>query len=206
MSDLLLVGGGGHARACIDVLLADGKWGIRGIIETDGHQGPSSLGYPVLGTDSDLEKLVDDRTPVFIAVGQLTSPAVRKALHDRAHQSGAIFPAVQSPHAYVSPMANVGLGTIVMHGAIVNTRAQLGKQCIINSQALIEHDAVLGDFCHVSTGALINGGASIGAGCFIGSGAIVREGVRIGDDVVVGAGVRVMKDLPGGTLVKGVSS
>ena len=205
MSNLLLLGGGGHASACIDVILAEGKWGIRGIIEMDGHQGLSSFGYPVLGTDSDLVKLVDDRTPVFIAVGQLTSPAARRALYDRAHRSGAIFPAVQSPYAYVSPMAKVGLGTIVMHGATVNTRAQLGKQCIINSQALIEHGAVLGDFCHVSTGAWINGGVAIGEGCFIGSGAIVREGVHIGNDVVVGAGVRVMKNLPGGTVVKGVS-
>lgn len=205
MSDLLLLGGGGHARACIDVLLAEGKWAIRGIIEQDGHQGPSPLGFPVLGTDSDLEKLVDAASPVFIAVGQLTSPAVRRGLHDRALKSGASFPVVQSPHAYVSPTATVGPGSIIMHGAIVNTRAQVGKQCIINSQALIEHDAMLGDFCHVSTGALINGGVSIGEGCFIGSGAIVREGVDIGDDVVVGAGVRVMKDLPSGTVVKGDS-
>lgn len=205
MSDLLLVGGGGHASACIDVLLAEGKWAIRGIIEQEGYQGLPSLGYPVLGTDSDFVRLVDGATPVFIAVGQLTSPAVRKALYERAHQSGAVFPVVQSPRAYVSPMASVGLGSIVMHGAIVNTGAQVGKQCIINSQALIEHDALVGDFCHVSTGALVNGGATIGEGCFIGSGSIVREGVRIGDDVVVGAGVRVMKDMPSGTVVRSVS-
>jgi sugar O-acyltransferase (sialic acid O-acetyltransferase NeuD family) len=202
MSDLVLFGGGGHASACIDVLLAEGEWAIRGIIEQDGHQGVSSLGYPVLGTDSDSESLVDGATPVFIAVGQLPSPAVRKALYDRLHKSGAIFPVVQSPRAYVSPMATVGSGSIIMHGAVVNTRAQVGQQCIINSQALIEHDAILGEFCHVSTGALINGGASIGDGCFVGSGAIVREGVHIGNDVVVGAGVRVMKDLPSGTVVK----
>lgn len=205
MSDLVLVGGGGHAGACIDVLLAEDKWTIRGIIEQGGYQGLSSLGYPILGTDSDFEKLVGADSAVFIAVGQLTSPALRRALYDRAHQSGAFFPVVQSPHAYVSPMAIVGLGSIVMHGAIVNTRAQVGKQCIINSQALIEHDALVGDFCHVSTGALINGGATIGEGCFIGSGAIVREGVQIGDDVVVGAGVRVMKDIPRGTVVRGGS-
>ena len=159
----------------------------------------------MLGTDSDFEKLVDDKTPVFIGVGQLTSSAARKAIYDRARNRGAIFPVVQSPHVYVSPMATLGLGSIVMHGAIVNTGAQVGKQCIINSRALIEHGAILGDFCHVSTGALINGGASIGEGSFIGSGAIVRESVRIGDDVVVGAGVRVMKDMPSGTVVKGGS-
>ena len=32
MIELVLVGGGGHASACIDVILAEGKFAIRGII------------------------------------------------------------------------------------------------------------------------------------------------------------------------------
>ena len=205
MSNLFLVGGGGHASACIDALLAEGKWSIRGIIEQDGHQGASPLGHRVLGTDSEFERLVDGSISVFIAVGQLASPAGRIALHDRGPERGATFPVVQSPYAYVSPVATLGLGTIIMHEAILNTRAQVGKQRIINSQAMIENDTELGDFCQVSTGALVKRGCLHRSGCFIGSGAIVREGVHIGDDVVVGAGPRVMRDIPGGTAVRGGS-
>jgi sugar O-acyltransferase, sialic acid O-acetyltransferase NeuD family len=206
VKNLLLVGGGGHARACIDVLLAGGQWGIWGIIEKDGHVGSSETGYPVLGTDSDFHKLINEATPVLISVGQLPSPALRRDLYRRALNSGAIFPVIQSPRAYISPTAMVGLGTIVMHGALVNTGARVGEQSIINSRALIEHDAVVGDFCHVSTGALINGGVTVGEGSFIGSGAVVREGVRIGDEVVVGAGARVLMDLPSGSVLKSGSS
>lgn len=206
MRSLLLVGGGGHARACIDVLLAGGEWGIRGIIEKDGQVGSSKTGYPVLGTDSNLEKLIEKSTPVLISVGQLPSPSLRRVLHERLLGCGVIFPVIRSPQAYISPTALVGFGSIVMHGALVNTGAQVGEQCIVNSRALIEHDSVVGDFCHVSTGALINGGVSVGAGSFIGSGAVVREGVRIGDDVVVGAGAKVLRDLPNGAVLKSVSS
>lgn len=203
MNSILLVGGGGHAGACIDVLKTQGEWEVAGIIERDGFQGPSSLGYPVLGTDSEIDQLVRGGTPVLNAIGQLTSPSARESVYGLATASGAVFPLVQSPHAYVSSTASVGLGTVVMHGAIVNAQSRVGIQCIVNTRALIEHDALVDDFCHISTGALINGGVVIGRGSFIGSGAIVREGIHIGDNAVVGAGVIVMRDVPAGSVLKG---
>ena len=203
MNSILLLGGGGHAGACIDVLKTQGEWEVAGIIERDGFQGPSSLGYPVFGTDSEIDQLVSRGTPVLNAIGQLTSPSARKNAYELATASGAVFPLIQSPHAYVSSTASLGLGTVVMHGAIVNAQSRVGIQCIINSRALIEHDSVIGDFCHISTGALINGGVAIERGTFIGSGAIVREGIHIGENAVVGAGARVMRDLPAGSVLKG---
>jgi sugar O-acyltransferase (sialic acid O-acetyltransferase NeuD family) len=186
----------------VDVVKAQAQWQIAGIIEKDGFQGSSALGYAVLGTDSEMDQLVRSGTPVLNAIGQLTSPSARQNVYKLAAASGAVFPVVQSPHAYVSPSASLGPGTVTMHGAIVNAQTRVGIQCIINSRALIEHDALIGDFCHISTGALINGAAVIGRGSFIGSGAIVREGVHIGENTVVGAGAIVMSDLPAGFVLK----
>ena len=205
MNELVLIGGGSHAGSCIDVLLLEGKWKIRGIIERKQHSLDTALGYPVLGEDSDLENLVEVKAPVLIAVGQLPSSFIRRSIYERASKLGVVFPTVQSPLSYVSSSTSLGSGTIVMHGAIVNNNAHVGRQCIINTKALIEHDCSVGDFTHVSTGALINGGVSIGQGCFLGSGSTIREGIEIGDDVVVGAGVTVMRDLPSGTIIKGKS-
>lgn len=203
MTGLIIAGGGGHARSCIDVILAEGRWGIRGIIERDGFQGSVSCGYTVLGTDSDLNNLVAGGTPVLIAVGQVKSANRRKALYGRLIRLGAGFPIIQSPNAYISSTSSVGNGTIVMHGAIVNAGSLVGQQCIVNSRATVEHDVVVGDFCHISTGALVNGGARIGEQSFIGSGAVIREGVRIGRQVVIGAGARVTTDLPDRAVFKG---
>lgn len=205
MNELVLIGGGSHAGSCVDVLLLEGKWKIRGIVEREQYPVDTALGYPVLGKDSDLENLVEEDAPVLITVGQLPSAFIRRSIYERASKLGVVFPTVQSPLSYVSPCTSLGSGTIVMHGAIVNNNVHVGMQCIINTKALVEHDCSVGDFSHVSTGALINGGVSIGQGCFLGSGSIIREGVAIGDDVVVGAGVTVMRDLPSGTVIKGKS-
>ena len=203
MSELVLIGGGSHAGSCIDVLLLEGKWKIRGVIEREQCTVDTVFGYPVLGKDSDLENLVEEDAPVLITVGQLPSSRTRRSIYDRVSKLGVVFPRVQSPLSYVSRGASVGSGTIIMHGAIVNNNVQVGRHCIINTKALIEHDCSVGDFSHVSTGAIINGGVSVGQGCFLGSGSVIREGVEIGDDVVVGAGVTVMSDLPSGAVFKG---
>lgn len=205
MNELVLIGGGSHAGSCVDVLLFEGKWKIRGIIEREQYPVDTALGYPVLGKDSDLENLIAEDAPVLITVGQIPSSLARRSIYERVSKLGVVFPTVQSPLSYVSPSTSLGSGTIVMHGAIVNNNAHVGRQCIINTKALVEHDCSVGDFTHVSTGVLINGGVSVGQGCFLGSGSTIREGVEIGDDVVVGAGVTVMRDLPSGTVIKGNS-
>ena len=81
------------------------------------------------------------------------------------------LPVIISPYAYVSPYAQIGCGTIVMHNAIINADARVGDNCIINSRALIEHDVVIGNHCHISTGAVVNGAVEVGDNTFIGSGA-----------------------------------
>ena len=160
------------------------------------------LGYPIVGSDYDLPRLLKATSLALVTVGQLTSPSPRIRLFDMVNKLGAELPIIISPKAHCSTHAAVGRGSIIMHGAIVNAGASVGPNCIINSQALIEHDSVVGPHCHISTGARINGNVSIGKGSFIGSGVVVKEGISIGDDVVIAAGQTVLRDVPSGALVK----
>jgi sugar O-acyltransferase (sialic acid O-acetyltransferase NeuD family) len=203
MKPILLVGGGGHCHACVDVIEAEGIFTIQGIVEESYREYETVLGYPVVGSDSDLARLLESTPAALVSVGQIRSPTTREMLHDLLVELGADLPVIISPASYVSRHSSIGDATIVMHGAIVNTLASVGRNCIINSQVLIEHDAVIGNHCHISTGARVNGAAEVGAGTFIGSGAVLREGVRIGKDCVVGAGAIVLEDLPAGTRYVG---
>ena len=45
---------------------------------------------------------------------------------------GAQMPIIQASSSIISSHSNIGEGTIVMHGAIVNACAQIGKNVIIN--------------------------------------------------------------------------
>lgn len=198
MTPIVLIGAGGHARAVIDVIETTGAYTIAGLVGLPEEIGTTVLGYPVLGGDEDIPRLVGEFRHAIVTLGQIKSPNGRIRLFDLATRHGATLPVVISTHAHVSRHATVAAGTIVMHGAIVNAGATIGRNVIVNSQALVEHDATIADHCHVSTGARINSGVRVGGGTFIGSNASVRQALTIGERVVVGMGERVLCDLPDG--------
>jgi sugar O-acyltransferase (sialic acid O-acetyltransferase NeuD family) len=194
-NSLILIGGGGHCKSCIDVVEQEGYYTIAGILDKPELVGRRIFDYPIIGTDEEIIKLAQNHF-FLITVGQIKSPATRLALYDRLKEAGAKIATIVSPRAYLSAHARIGEGSIVMHGATVNAGATIGNNCIINSHALVEHDAVIHNHCHLATGAIINGNAEIGAGSFIGSRAMVREGVTLGEQVIVGGGSTVLRDIP----------
>lgn len=188
---ILLVGAGGHARACIDVVEQDSQFSIYGLVGEFREKGKTVLGYPVIGVDSDFSTLRALCSYGMIGVGQIKNAILRRELFSQLVRLDYSIPTIVSPMAYASPHAKIGIGTIVMHGAIINAGAQIGDNCIINNQSLIEHDAVVGNHCHVSTGAIVNGKVEIGEGSFIGSRCVLREGIAIGQNCVIGMGLSV---------------
>jgi sugar O-acyltransferase (sialic acid O-acetyltransferase NeuD family) len=173
---IILIGGGGHCKSCIDVIEHANEFTISGIVDKN-LLIEDLFGYPFLGNDNDLSKLKDKYEYALITVGQIKSPNVRIKLFDRIKSLGFKLPSIISNRAYVSNHALIGEGTIVMHDALVNAGAVIGNNCIINTKALIEHDAIVNDHCHISTGAIVNGDAHIKYGTLIGSNAVTRESV-----------------------------
>lgn len=190
---LVLVGGGGHCRAVIDVAEGLG-YKILGILERAPELTASVMGYPIIGTDEDIPRYVSDAKFV-VTVGYLTDCGVRQRLHEMIKSAGGQFATLISPKAYVSKHATLGDGTVVMNYANINAMAQIGQGCIINSCSNIEHDTIIQDYSHVSTGAMVNGGCNIGHGVMIGSGAVVINGISVADGCIIGAGAVVADDI-----------
>lgn len=199
---LLIGGAGGHARACIDVLECVANLSIAGLIGQPDEVGRDVFGYPVLGTEADLSSLRSTCTHALVGIGQIRTATPREALFTLFMEYDFQLPVIVSPRAYVSHRAEIGPGSIIMHGAVVNAGARIGRNCIINSLALVEHGVVVADHCHVATGARINGGVEIGEGTFIGSGSNVMQGLKIGDRCLIPMGSNVRKDCAPGTAVR----
>jgi sugar O-acyltransferase (sialic acid O-acetyltransferase NeuD family) len=196
---ILLLGAGGHARACIDVIEQEGRFTIGGLVGLPEQVGSRVLGYPVLGTDADLSAMLRHHSHALVTVGQIKTPEQRIRLFDLGQSIGYNLPSIVSPRAQVSRHAKVGDGTIVMHGAVVNAGAVVGRNCIINSMSLVEHDSVIDDHCHVATAAAINSGVHVSSGTFIGSNSCVRQSIRIGERCVIGMGQIVLADCGAGS-------
>ena len=192
---LILVGAGGHARSCIDVVERQGQYQIAGLIGVPDEVQTQPLGYAVIGTDSDLQELAKTYQYALITIGQIQTADHRIRLYQQACQHGFQLPVIIAPTAHVSRHANLGAGSIIMHRAIVNVGARVGHNCIINTSALIEHDAAVEDHCHISTGAILNGDVTVGAGSFVGSGCVIKEGIAIGKLCLVGMGLTVRNNL-----------
>ncbi|GLH73050.1 acetyltransferase [Geothrix limicola] len=188
---IILIGAGGHCHSCIDVIEQQGKYDIAGLIGMPDEINSQVLGYKVIGSDSDLPRIAEEYQYALITVGQISSPHCRIRLYEYAASLGLQFPVIVSPYAHVARGVPIGPGTIVMHGAIINSGSSIGENCLINSRALIEHDVTVHAHCHISTGAILNGNVSVGWGSFVGSGSIVKEGLQLGHECLIGMGVSV---------------
>lgn len=156
MNNIILIGGGGHCISCIDVIEAENKYTIAGILDSKEKIGTKVSGYEIIGSDDMIAELVLSNY-FLITIGQMSAFSRRDDIFSALKKTGK-FATVISPLAYVSPHASIGIGTIIMHGAIINAGATIGNNCIINSMALVEHGAFVEDNCHISTGVVINGG------------------------------------------------
>ena len=202
-SELIVIGAGGHSRSCIDTIEQEGKYKIGGLVGLSQEVGSSQFGYKVVATDSELGELAKQFQYAFVALGQIHSPEPRIRLYEESKAAGFVLPSIVAPSAYVSPHAKIGVGTIVMQGAILNAGVLVGDNCIINTRALLEHDSRVSDHCHVSTGAILNGNTSIEKGSFVGSGSVIKEGVSVGVGSVVGMGLALRHNLVAGSKFLG---
>lgn len=188
MQKLILVGGGGHCKSCIDVIEQEGRYEIAGILDQHELIGQKVLDCEIVGSDDDMEVYARKGYAFLITVGQIQTSSLRQKLFARLQTYKAKMATVVSPRAYVSGYANLGAGTIIMHDALVNANASIGINCIINSKALIEHDVTVEDFCHISTSAVLNGGVVVKEGTFFGSNAISKEYVETNINDFIKAG------------------
>jgi acetyltransferase EpsM len=98
--------------------------------------------------------------------------------------------------AVISPLANIGRGTVLMPGVIVNADAIIGENCIVNTGAIVEHDCQIFDHVHISPRVVLGGGVTVGAYAHIGIGAVVLPGAKVGEGSIVGAGAVVVREAP----------
>lgn len=197
---VLLVGSGGHARVCAEIL-EDLGWPVQGCVNRDGVANPG-FDVPVLGPDSELEKLIQaGATDVLVAIGDNEA---RLSLGRRVLAAGGRLISAVSPYAHLSASVRIGDGVVVMPGAVVNAGTVLGDLVIVNTNATVDHDCVLGYAVHIAPAAALAGGVRVGSSALIGIGARVIPGMEIGDQAVVGAGAVVIRPVPAGSTVVGV--
>ena len=199
MKQIILIGAGGHAESCLDVILLTKKFKVLGFI--DKTKSTNLLNYKVLGDERYLEKVKKKKINLHISLGFIKSPKKRIKIFQEFKKKFK-FPTIISPVAYVSKNAIILDGTIIHHNAIVNFGAQIGQNTIINTSAVVEHGVRIGNNCHISTRVILNGQVIVKDNTFIGSGAIIKQGVKIGKNCIIGMGKIISKDVRDNSVLR----
>lgn len=204
MTNIVVVGAGGHARVVADVIRLGAEYQVRGFLdgENASRRGTEFEGAAVLGGDEVLLGLREEGVRhAAVAVGD---NAARLRIADQLLELGFELPALVHPDATVAASVHLGAGTVVFARAVVNPATRLGRVVIINTAASVDHDCEIGDAVHIAPGAHLAGGVKVASGALVGIGAAVRPRLTIGRNAVVGAGAAVVADVAAGTTVAGV--
>ena len=190
MATINIFGASGHAKVIADIIKASGD--TVGEVFDDSPEDKIIDGRKVY---SPKEKDVEG--PMIIAIG---SNKIRRLLAERYEVD---YAKALHPNTSISSSVEIGNGSVVMAGVVIEADTLIGKHCIINTSSSINHECRVGDFVHISPNATLCGGVEVGEGSWVGAGAVVIQGIRIGKNCMVGAGAVVIRDVPDGTMVVG---
>lgn len=201
MKKVLLIGGGAHCASVIDTINQQATYEAVGILDIPEKQGGYSLNVPIIGTDSDMIKYFNLGIQyAFITIGSIT---VRQKLVSEAKRIGFEFPIIIDPSSIVSKHTQIGAGTFIGKGAILNNTVTVGEHAIINTGSIVEHDGRIGNFAHIAPGATLSGNVRVGNCSHIGTNATIIQNVVIGDNTLIGAGSVVLRDVASGKKAYG---
>lgn len=196
MANIVIVGSSGHAKVVIDVVEKAGTHRVVGLLDRFRKQGDRAFGYEVIGSEDDLAALVRPRAleGYFVAIGDNhIRGEVDRRIRERAPSLAAIT--AVHPSAVIGREAEIGPGTVIMAGGIVNPASVLGRCCIVNTNSSLDHDSTMGDYSSLAPGAVTGGNCRIGTYAAVGIGATLSHGVVVGDHTLIGAGSTVLEDI-----------
>ncbi|MFJ7186827.1 acetyltransferase [Lysinibacillus xylanilyticus] len=187
---LLIIGASGHGKVVADIALKMEKWENIAFLD-DNESIKSSMGLEVIGTSNDVFTYLEEYE-IFVGIGNNTT---RQKIHEMLETVDASIPVLIHPDAVVGSQVDIGIGTAVMAGVIINCGTKIGKSCIINTGSTIDHDNYIEDYVHISPGVNLAGTVKVGQLSWLGIGSVISNNVNITSGCLVGAGSVVVKDI-----------
>ena len=189
MRDLVIIGAGGHGRVIADIAQKLGVY--KAISFLDDGEAKETMGLPIVGKTSDVEKYVDI-ADIFVAIG---NSKVRRDFTECLLTLGANIPTLVHPSAIIGACVEIGVGSAIMAGTVINPCSKLGKGVILNTCSSIDHDCVIGDYRHIAVGVHVAGTVSLGDNVWLGAGATIKNNTIVCGNCIIGAGAVVVKDI-----------
>ena len=187
---LIIIGASGHGKVVADIAIKLNKWQSIAYFDDDDSI-KTCMGLQVIGKTVDVIKY-KDKAEFFIAIG---NNLIRERIYRELENIGIETITLIHPSAIIGNDVEIGLGTVVMAGTVINSSSRIGKACIINTSSSVDHDNLIGDFVHIAPGVRLAGTVKVGNGSWLGIGSVVSNNLSICSNCKIGAGAVVVKDI-----------
>lgn len=204
MQNIVIFGASGHGSVVLDCIRKEGKYKVAGYIDSFQKRGRKHNGYPILGNEYDLPYLIETYKlhGGLVAIGDnwIRKMMVERIVNIVPHFN---FISVIHPTTTIGMNVEIGRGSVVMPGVIINANSVIGNHCIINTNSSLDHDGFLCDFSSLAPRTCVGGNFILGTGSAICLGTNVIEGISIGKHTLVGAGSLVVGNFDSYVLAYG---
>lgn len=201
--EIILVGDSGHAKV------------IRECVESNGYKVVAIVDdkYQDVFVDKDKEVLkgpIDEfihelikkhNRKLIISIGDNET---RRQIVNRLALPKNCYTSIIHTCSTISSTVKIGVGTVIMPGAVINADTQIGNHCIVNTNTVVEHDCIIEDFVHLSPNCTLTGGVKVEKGVHLGAGSTVIPLKEISEWTIVGAGSVVIDNLPPNCTAVGI--
>ncbi|MFZ2715272.1 MAG: acetyltransferase [Streptococcus suis] len=187
---LIIIGASGHGKVVADIAIKMNKWQSIAFLDDD-QSIKTSMGLEVIGKTADAFTYKDE-ADFFVAIGSNTT---REKIQEKLIEEGLNVVSLIHPNSVIGTDVEIGIGSVVMAGVVINSSSRIGDGCIINTSASLDHDNVIEDYVHISPGVRTAGSVGIGKGAWLGIGSVVSNNVNICSGCKVGAGAVVVKHI-----------
>ncbi|GKU75837.1 acetyltransferase [Paenibacillus sp. L3-i20] len=199
---IVVFGAGGHAKTVIDVIEKGKLYTIVGLLDNNKPVGQIVYGYNILGDDHWLAEHASSIDGAIVAIGDnWIRGSVVKLL--RSIQPSLPFISAIHPSAQIARGANIGVGSVVMAGAVVGSDTEIGDHCILYPNVSVDHDSTIDNFVSFAPRSVTGGNVHIGSFSAIAISATVIHGITIGEHCVIGASATVLSNIAPYTVAYG---
>lgn len=187
---LLIIGASGHGKVVADIAMKMDKWEKIAFLDDNNNIG-NTMGIKIIG-NTDLAFKYLHECDIFVGIG---NNDIRQMFQEKLEAAGASIPVLIHPKAIIGENVQIGKGSVIMAGVVINCCTRIGKGCIINTGSTIDHDNFIDDFVHISPGVHLAGTVKVGKKSWIGIGSSVINNIFITDECLIGAGAVVVNNL-----------
>ena len=201
MKNLIIIGARGHGRAVCAMALAQGKYNVKGFLDSKTDALGELSGYypPILNSVEDYK--IEEGDVFICALGDLI---YRKKYSHIIIDKGGEFVSVIHPTTIIDSTVRIGIGCNIGAYNVIDSGSVIEDHVMIQHHVVFGHDAKVGAWSRIDSNVFIGGYTEVEHESIIHTGAVVLPQVCVAQGTIVGASAMVNKSTSSETVVVGI--